>query len=135
VSSKPNSHRHGAYIQVYLAKPLADFAEREAARADCSISVWLRDLVHAAAPEDIQQEALSSLKYGTRRLSPGRPPPTPPEPPKADFDALVEMHRERVLELAEHRHKENAIAAIAHLPFKVVQHILTSKATPKRGPK
>lgn len=132
----------GTYVSVYLSQPLFDHLESRAHQHNMGLPVWIREQLIELCPEDVQAAATALLKNGrkpkpaageTDPARPGRPPDPPPPSQAASFEELVERHRERVLELEARGFLENQIAGIAKVPFKVVQHILTSKAAPKKG--
>ncbi len=76
-------------------------------------------------------EAKTKKRQPFRKGSIAKPQAAPP-PPKPGFDALVELHRDRILEMESRSYLPNQIAAVIRAPYKVVEHILTHKATPKR---
>jgi hypothetical protein len=48
------------------------------------------------------------------------------------FAALVERHRDRVLDLEARGHQPNAICSITRLEYKVVQNILATRKKPAK---
>jgi hypothetical protein len=60
-----------------------------------------------------------------------KPQPDPPKP-KPSFDELVELNRDRVLELDARGYLPTGIAAVLHIPYAVVETILNIPAPPKK---
>lgn len=137
----------GEYVSVYLPLPLYLHVQREAARAGLGIGTWIRNAVLDCCPPEIR---ISSGKIGRGRKA-AAPTQTPakttaPEraaeapPPRRQsaaaakaaaqtaFDALVERSRMDVLALAAKGYRDNAIAAVTRLPYRVVQHITATEA-------
>lgn len=68
-----------------------------------------------------------------RRTKQAHHKPTPPPPrPKPNIAELVEKHRERVYELDARGYLPNGIAAVLHLPYAVIEEILSTKAKPRK---
>lgn len=59
-------------------------------------------------------------------------PVAPPAAARPSFDVLVDCHRDRVLDLEARGYLPNAICSIIRAPYKVVEHILSTKAAPKK---
>lgn len=160
MSGKTSPNMRGEYVSVYLAQPIYLHIEREARREGIGIATWIRNTILNSCPEEIR---ISAGEFGRGRRPPAQPaalaanaapqasrrPTEPPQPPsmtrqqraeakardakQAAFDGLVERSRKDVLALAAKGYRDNAIAAIAHLPYRVVQHITaTEAATQKR---
>lgn len=59
-------------------------------------------------------------------------PVAPPALAQPSFDDLVDRHRDRTLDLEARGYLPNAICSIIRAPYKVVEHILSTKAAPKK---
>lgn len=116
------SRQLGTYVSVYLSQPVYDFIAEQCEEAGASIPVWIRERVIEACPPEIraQVQALSR-----------KPPTMPPETIDSTTASLVEKHRDRVLELESRGYLPTSICAVTHLPLRVVNQILASKATPR----
>lgn len=60
-----------------------------------------------------------------------KPPPDPPKIKPTD-EFLIEFHRDKVRELDARGYLPNAIAAITHAPYCIVEAILSTPAKPKK---
>lgn len=160
MSGKTGPNMRGEYISLYLVQPIYVYVEQQARREGIGIATWVRNVLLDACPEEIR---IAAREFGRGRRPPAQPaalaasaapqasrrPTEPPQPPsmtrqqraeakardakQAAFDGLVERSRRDVLALAAKGYRDNAIAAIAHLPYRVVQHITaTEAATQKR---
>lgn len=132
----------GHSINIYLSLPLGAWVEQQALAAQQTVPGWVRDRLLELAPPDIHAAARAQLRGNEHKpfreaVKPGRPAKEKPvtRDTEAEFLEMVEAHRDRVLDLDAKAYTENQIAGIAKVPFKVVQHILTTKAQPKRRPR
>lgn len=136
---KINTKRHnrpmGSYVSVYLDAPLADYVEK-AAKADGETApTWIRNLVLDHVPEDVAAEARALLKYDRVNAKPGRPRKVEAQPAagsQESVSALAEIHRERVLELESRGYLRMQIASTLKVSHALIDHILSTKATPKK---
>lgn len=123
----------GTYVSVYLSAPLYTALEERCAAENVSMLTWIRQRVLEACPIEEQPEPKPVRKSRAKDRTP-KPPPPPP-PPAPTEDDLVEKHRQRVLDLEARGYLPTAICAQTHLPYRLVDKILTTKAPPKRHPK
>jgi hypothetical protein len=88
----------GQYVNVYLARPVYLHIEQQALKEQIRMAAWVRRAVLAACPPEIRNR------------------------PKD----VAERSRDKVIALAARGYRENAISAIAQLPYRVVQQILNT---------
>lgn len=128
----------GDYVKVYLSQPIIDYLEEMLADTEKPVATWIRERVFEVLPPDVRKQADALLKNKnpglsrTERISPGRPPPSPP-PPEPSFEDLVEANRDRVLDLEARGYSASQIGSVTKLQFKLIEHILSTKAPPKKG--
>ena len=142
--------KSGDNVTVYLPNTVHGFIERDAARQGIGVATWIRNAALELCPPEIR---ISAGEIRARRPSPARretiaeavaagaAPTAHPARRGAEqaehaedaaFDALVERSRPQVLALAAQGYRENAISAIARLPYRVVQHVLTTEAATQK---
>lgn len=138
---------HGEYVSVYLPSGIYNYIERDAARQRIGVATWIRNTALDLCPEEIRN--LTGEIRARRPSHPAQgevaeskaPEQAPAAPPArrrpkdseaAAFDALVDGSRAQVLALAAKGYRDNAISAIARLPYRVVQHILTTEAATQK---
>jgi hypothetical protein len=137
----PKERTTGEYVSVYLARPVYVHIEQQALKEHIGIATWIRHAVLAACPPEIRNQAEGSGRGRYCRVA--RKPAQDVQPAKgqeragakpvvAAFEDLAERSRDKVIALAAKGYRENAISAIAQLPYRVVQQILT---TPSGQPK
>lgn len=137
----PKERTTGEYVSVYLARPVYVHIEQQALKEHIGIATWIRHAVLAACPPDIRNRAEETGRGRYRRVArkpaQDRPPAKGQEKaaakPMAAFEDMAERSRDQVIALAAKGYRENAISAIAHLPYRVVQQILTtSEGQPRK---
>jgi len=139
--------KSGDNVTVYLPNTVHGFIEMDAARQGIGVATWIRNAALKLCPPEIR---ISAGEIRARRPSPARretiaeavaaeaaPTATPAKrgaehAEDAAFNALVERSRAQVLTLAAKGYRENAISAIARLPYRVVQHILSTEAATQK---
>jgi hypothetical protein len=145
----------GKNVGLYLSEEIYGYIARDARGRGIPVTTWVRNVVLAACPPDVRPEQIGANRP-TKRRSPepkAKQPATKPDrqtaPPKlpqdkparpgagkqepVSFAALVERHRDRVLDLDARGHLPNAICSITRLEYRVVQHILTTRKIPTKG--
>jgi hypothetical protein len=141
----------GEYFSVYLASPIYLHIEQQARLEGIGVATWIRNAVLVACPPEIRISAGQFARGRKPRPTPGPAEqtaapecPADPAPAKrqsaaaaktaaqASFDALVERSRADVLALTAKGYRDNAIAAITRLPYRVVQHITATEAAAQK---
>jgi len=145
--------RNGKNIGLYLSEELYGCLAREARARGIPVTTWVRNVVLAACPPGVRAEqaearrpaklrrpAQSAKQPATKpdgQAEPQKKTPDKPARPGAgkqepvSFAALVERHRDRVLDLEARGHLPNAICSITRLEYKVVAQILSTRAMRK----
>lgn len=111
----------GMYISVYLPARLYDELRERAAASGTSIPAQIKNTLMRTILGEEQSSVTES-----------KPKPAAKQPPPS-FDELVKKYRDRVRDLEAKAYTENAIAAVLHIPYRVVQEILSTPAPPKKG--
>lgn len=139
--------KSGKYVSIYLPAAVYEHISRDAARQRIGVATWIRNAALDLCPEEIRNLAgeirarrPSHAAQGevAEAKAPEQAPTAPPAKRRAKdqeaaaFDALVERSRAQVLTLAARGYRDNAISAIAPLPYRVVQHILTTEAATQK---
>jgi hypothetical protein len=125
----------GQYVNVYLARPVYLHIEQQALKEQIGMAAWVRRAVLAACPPEIRNRPKGSGRGRYRRGSPK--PAQDVQTAKgqegagaksvmAAFEDAAERSRDKVIALAARGYRENAISAIAQLPYRVVQQILNT---------
>jgi len=129
--SSHKTRQLGEYVSVYLSQPLHEYATQKALESGTGMGALLRDTFLEAAPDGVKAAHNATRRSGGRLLA------TTPNvaPDEAGFEEMVADHRERILELAGRGFKQNAICAVLHVPYKVVQQVLTTKKKTAKGGK
>ena len=146
--------KSGKNVGLYLSEEIYGCIARDARARGIPVTTWVRNVVLAACPpEACTQQARAKRPAKRRRPVPKtKQPVTKPdrqvEPRKVPqdtpahsgsrkqepvpFAALVERHRDRVLDLEARGHLPNAICSITRLEYKVVQNILATRKKPAK---
>lgn len=145
----------GKNVGLYLSEEIYGYIARDAGERGIPVTTWVRNVVLAACPPEARTEQARAKRPAKRRrpvpktnqpaTKPGRqaaPPKVPQDLPAksgagkqepVSFAALVERHRDRVLDLDSRGHLPNAICSITRLEYRVVQQILTTRKKPAKG--
>ncbi len=145
----------GKNVGLYLSGEVYGYIADDARARGIPVTTWVRDVVLAACPADVRPEQAAAKRRTKRRrpapkarqqaTKPAREAATRKEsqdkPARTgagkqepvSFEALVERHRDRVLDLEARGHLPNAICSITRLEYRVVQHILTTRKKPAKG--
>jgi hypothetical protein len=128
----------GKNVGLYLSEEIYGYIARDARARGIPVTTWVRNVVLAACPPDVRSEQ-AGAKQPAKRLKPA--PRKKPQDTAArlhagkqepgSFVALVERHRDRVLDLEARGHLPNAICSITRLEYKVVAEILATRAMRK----
>ena len=139
--------RNGKNIGLYLSGEVYGHIARDARACGVPVTTWVRNAVLAACPPELSAEQ-GRVKRRVKRRGPAQkqihtaPPRVRQDKPARPgtgkqapvrFAALVERHRDRVLDLDARGHLPNAICSITRLEYKVVRHILTTRKKPRKG--
>ena len=146
--------KSGKNVGLYLSEEIYGCIARDARARGIPVTTWVRNVVLAACPPDARTQqarakrpakrcrpvpkARQPAKKPDRQVEPRRAHENPPARPGAakqepvPFAALVERHRDRVLDLEARGHLPNAICSITRLEYKVVQHILATRKKPAK---
>ncbi len=127
--------RNGKNIGLYLSGEVYGHIARDARARGIPVTTWVRNAVLAACSAVVRAE-LTEAKLPAKRRGPApkaKKPATKPGRQAAPPAALVERHRDRVLDLEARGHLPNAICSITRLEYRVVQHILTTRKKPAKG--
>jgi DNA-binding NarL/FixJ family response regulator len=136
--------RSGKNIGLYLSGAVYGYIARDAKARGIPVTTWVREVVLAACPPDVQVRTLALLPQGKRHaegeVGEDRAPHVPNKVtvkkamPAEATDALVSARRSEVLALAARGCGENAIATMLRIPYRVVQEIVTAaKPKTRRG--
>jgi hypothetical protein len=153
--------KSGKNIGLYLSEEIYGHIARDARARGIPVTTWVRNVVLAALPPDLRPEQAVAKRQTKRRrpgkaarqpvnqlgvgsaANPDRqavmrtaPKDTPAQSlagkqEPGSFAALVERHRDRVLDLEARGHLPNAICSITRLEYRVIAQILSTKATRK----
>lgn len=146
--------KSGKNVGLYLSEEIYGCIARDARARGIPVTTWVRNVVLAACPpEACTDQAVTKCPAKRRRPVPkAKQPVTKPDrhaaPRKVpqdtparsgsrkqepeSFAALVERHRDRVLDLEARGHLPNAICSITRLEYKVVQNILATRKKPAK---
>ena len=146
--------KSGKNIGLYLPGEVYGYIADDARARGVPVTTWVRDAVLAACPADVRPKqagaklpakrcrpapkARQQAKKPARKAAPQKQPGDKPAPPGGGkqepepFAALVERHRDRVLDLEARGHLPNAICSITRLEYKVVAQILSTRAIRKQ---
>lgn len=146
--------KSGKNVGLYLSEEIYGCIARDARARGIPVTTWVRNVVLAACPpEACTDQAVTKCPVKRRRLAPkAKQPVTKPDRQAAPrkvpqdtpahcgsrkqepvpFAALVERHRDRVLDLEARGHLPNAICSITRLEYKVVQNILATRKKPAK---
>jgi hypothetical protein len=146
--------KSGKNIGLYLPGEVYGYIADDARARGVPVTTWVRNAVLAACSAVVRAE-LTEAKLPAKRRGPrpkakqsatkpdrqaaprkvrqdtpaqSRAGKQEPEP----FAALVERHRDRVLDLEARGHLPNAICSITRLEYKVVAQILSTRAIRKQ---
>ena len=146
--------KRGKNVGLYLSEEIYGCIARDARARGIPVTTWVRNVVLAACPPEARTEqAWTKRPAKRRRPAPkAKQPVTKPDRQAAprkvpqdtpahsgsrkqepeSFAALVERHRDRVLDLEARGHLPNAICSITRLEYKVVQNILATRKKPAK---
>ena len=146
--------KSGKNVGLYLSEEIYGCIARDARARGIPVTTWVRNVVLAACPPDARtQQDRAKRPAKRRRPAPkAKQPVTKPDRQAAprkvpqdtpahsgsrkqepeSFAALVERHRDRVLDLEARGHLPNAICSITRLEYKVVQNILATRKKPAK---
>ena len=146
--------KSGKNVGLYLSEEIYGCIARDARARGIPVTTWVRNVVLAACPpEACTDQAVTKCPAKRRRPAPKtKQPATKPDRQAAprkvpqdtpahsgsrkqepeSFAALVERHRDRVLDLEARGHLPNAICSITRLEYKVVQNILATRKKPAK---
>ena len=146
--------KSGKNVGLYLSEEIYGCIARDARARGIPVTTWVRNVVLAACPPDARTQqdrakrpakrcrpvpkTKQPAKKPDRQVEPRRAHENPPARPGAakqervPFAALVERHRDRVLDLEARGHLPNAICSITRLEYKVVQNILATRKKPAK---
>ena len=146
--------KSGKNVGLYLSEEIYGCIARDARARGIPVTTWVRNVVLAACPpEACTDQAVTKCPAKRRRPAPkAKQPVTKPDRQAAPrkvpqdtpahsgsrkqepvpFAALVERHRDRVLDLEARGHLPNAICSITRLEYKVVQNILATRKKPAK---
>ena len=146
--------KSGKNVGLYLSEEIYGCIARDARARGIPVTTWVRNVVLAACPpEACPDQAVTKCPAKRRRPAPtAQQPATKPDRQAAPlkvpqdtpahsgsrkqepvpFAALVERHRDRVLDLEARGHLPNAICSITRLEYKVVQNILATRKKPAK---
>lgn len=146
--------KSGKNVGLYLSEEIYGCIARDARARGIPVTTWVRNVVLAACPpEACTDQAVTKCPAKRRRPVPKtKQPVTRPDRQAAprkvpqdtpahsgsrkqepeSFAALVERHRDRVLDLEARGHLPNAICSITRLEYKVVQNILATRKKPAK---
>lgn len=150
--------KSGKNVGLYLSEEIYGCIARDARARGIPVTTWVRNVVLAACPPEARTEQAKAKRPAKRPAKRRRPVPktkqpvtkpdrqaaprraheNPPARPGAakqepvPFAALVERHRDRVLDLEARGHLPNAICSITRLEYKVVQNILATRKKPAK---
>ena len=146
--------KSGKNVGLYLSEEIYGCIARDARARGIPVTTWVRNVVLAACqPEARTDQAGTNRPAKRRRPAPkAKQPVTKPDRQAAPrkvpqdtpahsgsrkqepvpFAALVERHRDRVLDLEARGHLPNAICSITRLEYKVVQNILATRKKPAK---
>ena len=146
--------KSGKNVGLYLSEEIYGCIARDARARGIPVTTWVRNVVLAACPPEARTEQAWTKRPAKRRrpapkakqpvtkpdrqVEPRRMPQDTPahsgsrkQEPES-FAALVERHRDRVLDLEARGHLPNAICSITRLEYKVVQNILATRKKPAK---
>ena len=146
--------KSGKNVGLYLSEEIYGCIARDARARGIPVTTWVRNVVLAACPPEACTGQARAKRPAKRRrpvpktkqpvtkpdrqAAPRRAHENPPARPGAakqepvPFAALVERHRDRVLDLEARGHLPNAICSITRLEYKVVQNILATRKKPAK---
>ena len=146
--------KSGKNVGLYLSEEIYGCIARDARARGIPVTTWVRNVVLAACPPEARTEQARAKRPAKRRrpvpktkqpvtkpdrqAAPRRAHENPSARPGAakqepeSFAALVERHRDRVLDLEARGHLPNAICSITRLEYKVVQNILATRKKPAK---
>ena len=146
--------KSGKNVGLYLSEEIYGCIARDARARGIPVTTWVRNVVLAACPPDARTQQARAKRPAKRCrpvpktkqpvTRPGRqaaPRKVPQDTPAhsgsrkqepVPFAALVERHRDRVLDLEARGHLPNAICSITRLEYKVVQNILATRKKPAK---
>ena len=146
--------KSGKNVGLYLSEEIYGCIARDARARGIPVTTWVRNVVLAACPPEAHTEQAWTKRPAKRRrpvpktkqpvtkpdrqAAPRRAHENPSARPGAakqepvPFAALVERHRDRVLDLEARGHLPNAICSITRLEYKVVQNILATRKKPAK---
>jgi hypothetical protein len=125
-----NRGTQGEYVPVYLSRPILAHVRSIADKRGMSIAGFIRKLILETCPDDVREaaELAGRFRHQTRKPSPGRPSTRSQDTDLvADLQATERADKQKVLELAAKGYGDNAIAAIAKLPYRLVQAIVAAE--------
>lgn len=139
--------KSGENVSVYLPNAVHAFIEMDAARQRIGVATWIRnaalnlcppeirisaDEIRARRPKPSMREQIADGDDGEAATIAPSPKSVARDSADAAFNALVARSRAQVLTLAAKGYRENAISAIARLPYRVVQHIVATEAATQK---
>ena len=150
--------KSGKNVGLYLSEEIYGCIARDARARGIPVTTWVRNVVLAACPPEACTEQPRAKRLAKRPAKRRRPVPKTKQPvtrpgrqaaPRKvpqdtpahsgsrkqepeSFAALVERHRDRVLDLEARGHLPNAICSITRLEYKVVQNILATRKKPAK---
>lgn len=122
--------KSGEYLSIYLPAAVYEHTSRDAARQRIGVATWIRNAALDLCPEEIRNLACEIRARRRSHAAKGEvlAKRRSKDQEVAAFDALVDGSCAQVLALATRGYRDNAISAIARLPYRVVQHVLTTEA-------
>ena len=146
--------KSGKNVGLYRSEEIYGCIARDARARGIPVTTWVRNVVLAACPPEACTEQARAKRPAKRRrpVPKTKQPATKPDRQAAprkvpqdtpahsgsrkqepeSFAALVERHRDRVLDLEARGHLPNAICSITRLEYKVVQNILATRKKPAK---
>ena len=150
--------KSGKNVGLYLSEEIYGCIARDARARGIPVTTWVRNVVLAACPPEARTQQARAKRPAKRPAKRRRPVPKTKQPAKKpdrqveprkvpqdtpahsgsrkqepeSFAALVERHRDRVLDLEARGHLPNAICSITRLEYKVVQNILATRKKPAK---
>ena len=124
-----NRGTQGEYVPVYLSRPILAHVRKMAYAEGMTIAGFIRTIILAQCPANVRQAAEMAARFRqpTRKPSLGRPSTSFKHTEiEVDLQATEKVYRQQVLDLAAKGYGDNAIAAIAKLPYRLVQAIVAA---------
>ena len=121
--------KSGKNVGLYLSEEIYGCIARDARARGIPVTTWVR----RPAPKAKQPFTKPDRQVEPRSAHENQPArPGAAKQEHVPFAALVERHRDRVLDLEARGHLPNAICSITRLEYKVVQNILATRKKPAK---